>query len=439
MGVFIRESALDDRITGSVTSRLSNIMILESLIRDVTEGKHHRLSQEIGQPRMTTRPRLLYLIAEDWYFWSHRLDLARAARNAGFDVSIATRVTEHGECIVREGFHLYPLHLERRSRHSISDVRAILQLIRLYRNVKPHLVHHVAMKPILYGSLAAWVAKIPVVINAFAGLGYAFTDQDRRRRALRFLLSHSLKIAVRLSQSFVIFQNTEDRDVLLAEGVVQPERTRIIAGSGIDTDRFVPQASSPGIPIVLLASRMLWDKGIAEFVQAAKLLKQRNMLARFVLVGRSDQQNPAAIPLSRLQEWVEAGDVEWWGHREDMPNVLASASLVVLPSFREGLPKILLEAAACGKPLIATDVPGCRAVVRHQYNGLLVPPHDALALADAIASVLGDADRREAMGRAGRDMVVREYSTPIITRVTLALYRELLSLSKRRIGRLGRR
>jgi glycosyltransferase involved in cell wall biosynthesis len=377
---------------------------------------------------MNARPRLLFLITEDWYFWSHRLDLARAARDAGFDVSIATRVTDHGALIKREGFQLYPLRLERRSRHPLAELMTILQIACLYRREQPQLVHQVAMKPILYGSLAAWVAGIPAVVNAFAGLGYAFTDQERRGGMLRFFLLRALKVAIGLSRSVAVFQNSEDRDYLVAKGVVRPEQARIIAGSGVDTDRFVPGAPAAGAPVVLLASRMLWDKGVADFVRAAQLVKRQGIQARFVLVGRCDPHNPAAIPPSRLQAWVENGDIEWWGHRDDMPAVLASASLVVLPSFREGLPKVLLEASACGKPVIATDVPGCRAVVRHQSNGLLVPPRDPGALADAIASLLADADRCAAMGRAGRDMVARDYSVPKIAGATLALYRELLEL-----------
>jgi glycosyltransferase involved in cell wall biosynthesis len=384
--------------------------------------------RQVGQTGMNARPRLLFLITEDWYFWSHRLDLAKAARDAGFDVSIATRVTDHGERIRREGFRLYPLRLERRSRHPLAELMTIFEITRLYRREQPQLVHQVAMKPILYGSLAAWVAGIPAVVNAFAGLGYAFTDQERRGGMLRFFLLHTLKVAIGLSRSVAVFQNSEDRDYLVAKGVVRSEQARIIAGSGVDTDRFGPGAPAAGEPVVLLASRMLWDKGVADFVRAAQLVKRQGIEARFVLVGRCDPHNPAAIPPSRLQAWVENGDIEWWGHREDMPAVLASASLVVLPSFREGLPKVLLEASACGKPVIATDVPGCRAVVRHRSNGLLVPPRDPGALADAIASLLADADRCAVMGRAGRDMVARDYSVPKIAGATLALYRELLEL-----------
>jgi glycosyltransferase involved in cell wall biosynthesis len=372
------------------------------------------------------RPRLLYVITEDWYFWSHRLDLAKAARAAGFDVAIATRVTDHGERIRQEGFRLLPIRLDRRSRNPMRECASILELISLYRRERPHIVHHVALKPILYGALAAWWARIPVVINAFAGLGYTFTDRHDRVSPLQPVLTWGLKTAARLNRSMVLCQNTEDRDRLIQEGIVSADQTRIVAGSGVDTEVFTMTDPPQGVPLVLLPARMLSDKGITEFVQAARVLQGKGVRARFVLVGRCDDDNPAAIPQSQLLEWVREGIVEWWGHRDDMAKVYAGASMVVLPSYREGLPKVLLEAAACGKALIATDVPGCREIVRHQTTGLLVPPHDSTKLAQAIETLLVNERVRDDMGKAARDYVVREFAVPRITAQIVALYRELL-------------
>ncbi len=383
------------------------------------------------------RPRLLYLITEDWYFWSHRLDLAKAARAAGFDVAIATRVADHGEQIRREGFQLLPIRLARRSRNPIRDCTAIGELIRLYRRERPHIVHHVALKPILYGAVAAWWEKIPVVINAFAGLGYMFTDRHHRAGVFQQGMAWGLRTAVRLNHSLVLCQNTEDRDRLIQEGIVSPGQTRIVAGSGVDTAVFTMTDPPQGLPIVLLPARMLWDKGIAEFVHAARLLQAKGIRAKFVLVGRCDDDNPAAIAQYQLLQWVREGTVEWWGHRDDMDNVYAGVSVVVLPSYREGLPKVLLEAAACGKALIATDVPGCREVVRHQVNGLLVPVRDPAALAKAIEVLLADGPTRDRMGKAGRELVVREFAVSRITAQMVALYRELLDTRGRRIAPQG--
>jgi glycosyltransferase involved in cell wall biosynthesis len=372
------------------------------------------------------RPRILYLITEDWYFWSHRLDLARAARDAGFDVAVATRVADHAELIRREGFRLFPISLVRRSRNPWRELGAIRELITLYRRERPDLVHHVALKPILYGSLAAWFAGVPVVINAFAGLGYAFTERHRRIPFLRSIIQFGLRSAIKFSRSVVVFQNSEDRDQLIEDGVVSPNRTRVIAGSGIDTNAFAPTQLPRGTPIVLLASRMLWDKGIGDFVAAARILRAKGVPARFVLVGRCDEDNPTAIAQDQLLRWKEEDGVEWWGHRDDMPAVFVSATLVVLPSYREGLPKVLLEAAACAKPIVAADVQGCREVVRDGDTGILVPPKNAQALAQAITTLLQDPALCERMGRRGRDLVVKEFSVERITSETVAFYRELL-------------
>ena len=379
---------------------------------------------------MNSRPRLLFLITEDWYFWSHRLDVARAARDAGFDVMIATRVTEHGERIQREGFRLFPISLVRQSKNPFVELAAVLELVRLYRRERPAIVHHVALKPILYGSLAAWISGVPVVVNAFAGLGYAFTDETRRKSMAHTFLCRALSTLLRLSQSVVVFQNKDDRDLLFEEGVVEIQQTRIIPGSGVDTKRFVVSPSAEECPIVMLASRMLWDKGIGEFVEASRHLKQKGLAARYVLVGRCDEHNPAAIEPTQLRQWVEEGVVEWWEHRDEMSQTLASAAIVVLPSYREGLPKVLLEAAACGKPLIATDVPGCRDIVTHGVNGLLVPARDSAALAAAIDTLLRDSSRRATMGVAGREAVTRMFSVEKIAGQVVDLYRELLARPK---------
>jgi len=375
------------------------------------------------------RSRLLFLITEDWTFWEIRRDLARAARDAGYEVVIATRVSDHAERIRSEGFRLLPIALRRRNRNPFREVLAFIGLVQLYCRERPQIVQQVAMKPILYGSLAAWMTKVPVVINTFAGLGYAFTDRPRGASLLRSLMRIGLRAAVRLSRSIVVCQNAEDRGVLIEEGIVSPDRVRIIVGSGVDTNLFMLVAPPKGLPIVMLAGRMLWDKGVAEFVEAARLLKKKAIPARFVLVGRRDEDNPTAIDEEQLSRWSQSDGIEWWGHREDMPTVLGTATLVVLPSYREGLPKVLLEAAACGKALIATDVPGCREVVQHLKTGLLVPARDPVALADAIISLLTNHELRTAMGVSGREFVMREHSKEKIGQHFLDLYQECLVLA----------
>ena len=375
------------------------------------------------------RPRLLLVITEDWTFWEIRRDLARIALDAGYEVTIATRVTAHAKRIRQEGFHLVPIMMLRESRHPLRELLTFLELVRVYRRVCPQIVQHVAMKPVLYGSFAACLTRIPVVINVFGGLGYAFTDRPQDTSVLRSILQRGLRWAIALSRSVVVVQNPDDREVLVRENVVTSSQVRLIAGSGVDVHRFVPVDPPAGDPIVMLVGRMLWDKGVAEFIDAVVHLKQRDVRARFVLVGRCDQGNPTAIEETQLQRWTHDHGIEWWGHREDLPEVIGRATLVVLPSYREGLPKVLLEAAACGKAVIATDVPGCREVVQHQKTGLLVPVRDPVALADAIASLLINHELRAAMGASGRELVVREHSNEKIGRHFLDLYQECLGLA----------
>jgi glycosyltransferase involved in cell wall biosynthesis len=385
------------------------------------------------------RPRLLLLITEDWYFWSHRLELARAARSAGWDVSIGTRVRDHGKRIEDEGFHLHPLRLVRSSRHPVRELLAIFELVRLYRRVRPDVVHHVALKPILYGSVAARLSRVPAVVNGFAGLGYTFTESGERKGVLRSLVGMALRWAIALPHSRVVFQNEDDAREFADAGIVRHDQIRIIRGTGVDTDKFVPppvHQDGTQDPLVVLAGRMLWDKGIGEFVEAARLLSASGIRARCAVVGMLDQENPAAIPEMQLRAWQKEGVVQWWGHRDDMPNVLASAQIVVLPSYREGLPKILLEAAACARAVVATDVPGCRAIVKDGINGFLVPPKDSVSLCQALAKLLQNPGLRARMGAQGREIVVKEFSVDRISRETLDLYRELLGQARSTPGSL---
>jgi glycosyltransferase involved in cell wall biosynthesis len=373
-------------------------------------------------------PRLLFLITEDWYFWSHRLDLARAMRDAGFDVTVATRVQAHETSIRQEGFRLLPIQLLRRSRNPMTEYLAIRELVHLYRRERPDIVHHVAMKPILYGSIAARLANVRIVVNAFPGLGHVFATEGRTGRLLRALVRVGLRWVLARSGSTIVVQNSSDRNRLIIEGIVEEDRTRVIRGSGVNTDVYVPRSTNKTESMVLLASRMLWDKGIGEFVQAVRQMRSRRKGTRFVLVGRCDEDNPARVAREQLIRWNEEGVIEWWGHREDMPAVLAAATVVVLPTYYgEGIPKVLLEAAASGVAIVATDIPGCREVVRHRVNGLLVPARNVEALTEAIETLLDDEPLRQELGREGREIAKKEFSTPIIAEEFLSLYRELLN------------
>ena len=375
--------------------------------------------------------KLLFFVTEDWYFWSHRLPPARAALRQGYEVVVATRVNQHADRIRAEGFSLAPIGLNRRGRNPFAELRAIAEMTRIYRRERPDIVHHVAIKPVVYGSIAARLAGVPAVVNALPGLGYAFVSPSASARLVRTVIVRAFRWTLNAGNSLLIVQNPDDRAALLAERAIAPERVRLIRGSGVDIGRFAQSAEPAGPPVVMLASRLLWYKGVGEFVEAARILKARsrnvNWEARFVIVGDSDNHNPAAIPRQQLTQWQDSGVIEWWGRRDDMPQVLAEANLVCLPStYGEGVPKVLLEAAACGRAIVATDAPGCREVVQHGVNGLLVPPRDPQALAEAIESLLGDPARRAAMGAQGRRLVEEEFTEDLVARQTLDVYKEVL-------------
>jgi glycosyltransferase involved in cell wall biosynthesis len=371
--------------------------------------------------------KLLFLVSEDWYFRSHRLPIARAARDAGALVSVATRVRDAGDLIKAEGFRLFPLGLSRSGRNPFQDLRQIYDLYRLYRRERPDIVHHVALKPSLYGSIAARLAGVPHIVNAFAGMGFVFISNGLFARTIRPILSWLFRYLLNRDNTLTIVQNADDAKLFVERIGVAPQRLRIIRGSGVDVDRFKPAAEPrhAETPVAVCVSRMLWDKGVGELVDAAKLLKSRGVPVRVRLVGPVDD-NPASIPKSQLDEWTRAGVVDVAGPSDDIPGVYAAADIAVLPSYREGLPKSLLEAAAAGLPLVATDAPGCREICRDGKTGLLVPVQSVAPLADALARLANDPALRAELGANARRAAVEEFSEAQVVAETLDLYRSLL-------------
>ena len=375
---------------------------------------------------MALKPKIIFFITEDWYFWSHRLPIARAARCAGFDVLVATRVNQHKERIENEGFRLITIGLERRSKNIFKEVLSIFEIVKIYRRERPDIVHHVAVKPVLYGSWAARIAGISGVVNALAGLGFIFVAQGWKESILRRLVVFAYRSAFSAKNTIGIFQNPEDLQLFIDGGVVKSEKAALIRGSGVDTSCFIPLPEPEGISTIVLASRMLWDKGVGEFMEAARILKKDGINCRMILVGNPDQENPASIPEKTLRGWHAEGVVEWWEHRDDMPEVLSKAHIVALPTtYGEGVPKVLIEAASCGRAIVATDVPGCREIVRHNENGLLVPTHDSKALADAIRALIENPELRARMGDRGRQIVEAEFSEEIVVRQTMEVYKRI--------------
>jgi glycosyltransferase involved in cell wall biosynthesis len=371
---------------------------------------------------MTKPLRLLFLVTEDWYFASHRLPLAMEAARAGYSVSVATRVRAHGERIAQSGVRVISFELGRRFANPFAELRVFWRLVRLYRREQPTIVYHVGMKPVVYGSLAARIAGITRRINAIAGLGFVFTSRRPKARLLRPLLKAVLRMLLAGEGSRVIVQNRDDQRIVAVMMGRDAQNVVLVPGAGVDLKRFSMSDEQPGVPVVLFAGRMLWDKGVGEFVAAAERLRRRGIAARFVLAGTPDEGNPTAVPLTQIEAWHGSGTVEWWGQREDMPAVFAGSHLVCLPSaYGEGIPKVLIEAAACGRAVVTTDIPGCREIVRHGVNGLLVRPHDIEALADALAALIGDTETRRAMGAAGRKIAEAEYGLALVNRQSLAV------------------
>jgi glycosyltransferase involved in cell wall biosynthesis len=371
--------------------------------------------------------KLLYVVTEDWYFLSHRLPIARAARDAGYQVTVVTRVERGGGRMRSEGFAVIPLDFQRGRIRPLAEIRALIRLISVYRQVRPDLVHHVALKPVLYGTLAARAASVPCVVNALGGLGFLFSSQGAKTRVLRKAIMQGFRWLFRHPKGRVIVQNPEDRDLLIGKARIDPGHIVMIRGSGVDLEEFHPAPEPPGRPRVAMVSRMLREKGVGELVEAARRLQERGLKAHVVLVGEPDPANPGTVSERELRAWAESRVVEWWGHRDDIATVWREAHICVLPSYyREGVPKSLLEAAACGRPIVTSDAPGCREVVQHGHNGLLVPVRNVDALTDAIARLVVDPGLRARMGRAGRALVEDQFGVERVARETMGVYQSLL-------------
>lgn len=373
-----------------------------------------------------SRPKLLFFVTVDWFFCSHFLGRAVAAQQAGYEVIVLTRVEQHGEIIRDAGFRLLPLKISRSSVNPLAALRAVIHVVRVYRAESPDIVHHVALKPILLGALAARLVGLHRVVNAVVGGGYAFSSGRLLARLIRPLVITGLKLLLNPQGSKVVFENKDDLESFSRIGLVRIPDSVLIPGAGVDPGQFRPSVGAHDPPVVVLVARLLWDKGVGEFVEAARMLRQRDVSARFVILGEPDPENRACIDAATIDYWKVKGIVELWGFRSDIPQVLAASSIACLPSYREGLPKSLLEAMAAGLPCVSTDVPGCREVVRDGDNGLLVPPKNPSALADALEILITSPELAIRMGKRGRERLEQEFSEQQVNSSTLALYREML-------------
>ena len=373
--------------------------------------------------------KLILFANTDWYLYNFRRSLALALQAQGYELLLISPPGPYGEKLRALGLRWEPVPMDRRSLNPLREARLLAWLVALFRRERPDLVHGFTIKCAVYGSLAARVAGVPARVNAVAGMGYVFTSNDTKARVLRPLVRALMHAALDGRNARLILQNPDDVALFERAGFVDAAQIRLIAGSGVDCSRFAARDGlrEPGTPLrVLLAARLLWDKGLAEFVAAASQLRGEGRAIDFLLAGDPDPGNPAAVPEDTVRGWVDEGLLQWLGHIDDMPALFASVDVVVLPSYREGLPKGLIEAAACALPLVTTDVPGCREVVSDGIDGLLVPARDAVALAAAIARLHEDPVLAERLGTAARVKAMSEFDERIVIERTLAVYRELL-------------
>ncbi|MES2252635.1 MAG: glycosyltransferase family 4 protein [Pseudomonadota bacterium] len=370
---------------------------------------------------MTISPRLklVYLVADDRYFCTHRLPLAIKAQQQNFDVHVACPNGASSKEITQAGLTLHSLPFNRKSLNPLDGIRTIWQIYTLYKHLKPNCVHHVAIKPVLFGTIAARLAGVPKIINAVAGLGHVFASRSWLIMPLRMMM----RVLLRSNRVKIIVQNPEDQIEL--EALAQ-KPVHLIYGAGVDTDQFSPThvALAEKPVVVTHASRLLWSKGVGELVAATRKLRAQGYSLCVQIVGEPDMQNPDAIPAETLQAWHNEGIITWLGYQKNIAAIYQASHIAVLASYyREGIPKTLIEAASVGLPIVTTDMPGCRIIVDHGVNGLLILSRDVDALTDALARLINDSNLRKTFGEVGRSRVLRQFAAPIIYDQTIELYK----------------
>lgn len=372
-------------------------------------------------------PRLLFVVNDAGFFLSHRLPIAEKARQQGYDVQVATAPGKATKDIAQLGFAMHELPISRSGRHVIREIVTLAALVSLFRRVRPDIVHLVTIKPVIYGGIAARIAQVPAVVSAVSGLGTVFLARGALARLVRVVVTQLYRVAFGHPNLMVIFQNTDDRNAFVEQAIVPGGRTIVIPGSGVDLSDFPVQPEPESPVVVTMTSRLLHDKGVDEFVEAAASIRDRRPDIVFQLAGDLDPGNRTSLTREEYERIDSGGQVRLLGHRRDIAALLAKSSIVVLPSYREGLPKALVEAAAAGRAVVTTDVPGCRDAIMPGISGLLVPPGDSVALALAIESLIVDPGKRALMGMAGRQLAESTFGIDTNVKRHLAIYSTLMN------------
>lgn len=370
--------------------------------------------------------KLLLVANTDWYLYNFRRSLAQFVFKQGLEVVMVSPAGSYVSRLENLGYRWVQWEVGRQSLSPLGELGALNRLVNIYRTEKPGLVHHFTAKPVLYGTIAARLERIPKVVNCITGLGYLFLANDWKSRLLRPFIKSLYRNTLNGDNCRVIFENEEDRAYFAHQRLVALEKTHIIPGVGVDAEYFTAVREPAGPPLVVFPARMLWDKGVALVVEAARILKKK-VEVRFILVGKPDPGNPTSVDEAMLRRWNQEGLVEYWGWRDDMKTVFQQSHIVTLPSMYEGVPTALLEAAACGKPLVATDIPGCRAIIKDGVNGFLVPVNNAQALAGALEKLVKDQALRLRMGEAGRQLILEHFTNASVNEKTFAVYLSLFT------------
>ena len=370
--------------------------------------------------------KILFIVNVDWFFVSHRLPIALEAIRQGYEVHIVTTVTDKLDLLEKSGLIVHNLSLHR-SRSGISIFSEFWALLSIIKDITPDIVHLVTIKPVLLGGIASRLASVPAVVSAISGLGFTFHGKGFIFSLRRKLISLFYYLSLGHMNQKIIFQNNDDKLKLSQIGKNINNRSVLIQGSGVDLSLYSVVENNFNSPVIMMAARLLSSKGVREFVQASKIVRTNNKNVRFVLVGDTDPLNPESIKKSEISQWKEDGLVEIWGYRSDMSNVIPKANVIVLPSYYgEGLPKVLIEAAACGRVVITTDHPGCRDAITRK-TGVLIPIKDSEALADAILDLLQNPQKAIKMGEAGRALAEQKYAIEKVCEKHITIYKDLLT------------
>ena len=367
---------------------------------------------------------ILFVVNVDYFFVSHRLPIALTAIKAGYKVHLACKFTDKAEYLASLGIRLHSLPLSRSGMNIWKEFKCFLTVFHIIKQLKPDIIHLVSAKPVIYGGFAGRILGIKKRVASISGLGYLFTASGFTVSLFRYLVSALYISALKNKQTKLIFQNPDDRHLFFKNNIIKQEQAILIkGGSGVSLNEYKYLPEPEGVPVVTFASRLLKDKGVEEFIQAARIIAGRGIKAKFWLIGDIDQENPTAISHNTLEEWGKEKNIKIRGHRKDIAELFSKSNIIVLPSYREGMPRVLLEAASCGRAVVTTDVPGCRDAIMPNKTGLLVPVRDSAALADAIQKLIENFELRQSMGKEGRALAECDFTIEKIVKAHLNIYK----------------